>query len=378
RSLITLNGLTYAPTGGIVAAATTSLPDSIGGVRTWAYRYCWLRDATITLFSLLNAGYLEEAKAWREWLLRAMAGSAAQLQIMYGVRGERRLTEHQLTWLSGYANSSPVREGNAASEQFQLDVYGEVIDSMYQGQRAGIETSEADWRMHVALLDFLEGKWNKPDEGIWEVRGARQQFTHSKVMAWVAFDRAVKLVEKAGYSAPRHIDGWRKLRDKIHREVCSRGYNKKVKAFTQAYGSDAMDASILMLPMVGFLPPEDKRVQNTIAAVERELMEGGFVLRYRPNEKEIDGLPGDEGVFLPCSFWLADCLHLVGRKKEARLLFERLLALRNDLGLLSEEYDPKKKRQLGNFPQAFTHIGLVNTAYVLAEKPGAAADVRKR
>ncbi len=378
RSLITLKGLTYAPTGGIVAAATTSLPEAIGGVRNWDYRYCWLRDATFTLFSLLNAGYLEEACAWREWLLRAIAGSAAQLQIMYGVRGERRLIEHELPWLCGYENSKPVREGNAASHQFQLDVYGEVMDAMYQAHRSGIETSEADWRMHVALLDFLESKWDEPDEGIWEVRGARQQFTHSKVMAWVAFDRAVDLIDKAGFSAPNHIAGWRKLRDKIHREICDRGYNKKKQAFTQAYGSEAMDASILMLPLVGFLPPQDPRVQSTIAAVERDLLEEGLVLRYRPNEKKVDGLPGEEGVFLPCSFWLADCLHLVGRKDEARQLFERLLDLRNDLGLLSEEYDPKAKRQLGNFPQAFTHIGLVNTAYALAEKPGAEVKERSR
>ncbi len=377
RSLITLKGLTYAPTGGIVAAATTSLPEEIGGVRNWDYRFCWLRDATFTLFALLGAGYTEEAKAWREWLLRAIAGSPSQMQIMYGVSGERRLDEHELPWLGGYANSTPVRVGNAASHQFQLDVFGEVMDAMYQAHRSGLESHDADWRMQVALLHFLETKWDKPDEGIWEVRGPRQQFTHSKVMAWVAFDRAVKLVEQCNCAANSSLERWRKLRDKIHRQVCTRGFNKKKNAFTQSYGTEAMDASILMLPLVGFLPPNDKRVRGTVEAVERDLLENGFVLRYR-SEKKVDGLPGSEGVFLPCSFWLADCYHLIGRKKDARMLFERLLDLRNDVGLLSEEYDPKAKRMLGNFPQAFTHVGLVNTAQVLSEKPGAAADERKR
>ncbi len=377
RSLITLKGLTYAPTGGIVAALTTSLPEKIGGVRNWDYRFCWLRDATFTLFALLGAGFTDEAKAWREWLLRAIAGSPAQLQIMYGVGGERRLDEFELPWLAGYEKSQPVRVGNAASGQFQLDVFGEVMDAMYQAHRSGLESSDADWRLQVALMHFLETKWKEPDEGIWEVRGPRRQFTHSKVMAWVAFDRAVKLVRDCNCTANSSLARWEKLRDKIHREVCQKGFDKKKNAFTQSYGASAMDASILMLPLVGFLPPNDKRVLGTIAAVERDLLENGLVLRYRPSAKKVDGLPGSEGVFLPCSFWLADCYHLLGRKEDARLLFERLLALRNDVGLLSEEYDPTAKRMLGNFPQAFTHVGLVNTAQTLSEKPGAAAHARQ-
>jgi GH15 family glucan-1,4-alpha-glucosidase len=367
RSLITLKGLTYAPTGGIVAAATTSLPEQIGGVRNWDYRYCWLRDATFTLFSLLRAGYREEAKSWRQWLLRAIAGSPAQMQIMYGVRGERRLDEREIPWLSGYENSKPVRIGNAAAQQFQLDVYGEILAAMWQADRAGIKMEEPDWALMVELMKFLESNWQKPDEGIWEVRGGSKHFTHSKMMAWVAFDRAVKLVEECGCAANEHYERWQKIRDQIHDEVCARGYNVEKKAFTQYYGSDAMDASLLMMPLTGFLPITDERVGSTIEAIERELMQDGLVLRYRPQEEKVDGLPGREGVFLPCSFWLADCLHLIGRKKEARELFERLLDLRNDLGLLSEEYDPREKRQLGNFPQAFTHVALVNTARILSE-----------
>ena len=368
RSLVTLKGLTYAPTGGIVAAATTSLPEEIGGVRNWDYRYCWLRDATLTLIALVSAGYQDEAKSWREWLLRAIAGSADQMQIMYGVRGERRLEELEIPWLSGYENSKPVRIGNAASGQFQLDVYGEVLGTMYRAHQAGIENRETDWRLQAALMNFLESNWNKPDEGIWEVRGGPKHFTHSKMMAWVAFDRAVKLVEGCGCAAAEHVGRWRKIRDQIHAEVCARGFSTNKKAFTQYYGSDALDASLLMMPLAGFLPFTDKRVRGTIEAIEREPMRDGFVLRYRPEEEGVDGLPGREGVFLPCSFWLASCLHRIGRKKEARDLFERLLLVRNDLGLLSEEYDPRSKRLLGNFPQAFSHVSLINTAMILSSQ----------
>lgn len=362
RSLVTLKGLTYAPTGGIVAALTTSLPEQIGGVRNWDYRYCWLRDATFTLVSLMTAGYLDEARAWREWLLRAVAGSPAQMQIMYGVRGERRLTEFELPWLSGYEGSQPVRVGNGAATQFQLDVYGEVLASMYRADLAGIKSTEPDWRLLVALLEFLETKWEAPDQGIWEIRGEPQHFTHSKLMAWLAFDRAVKLVQECGCSAADHVDRWRAVRDRIHAQVCELGYNAERKAFTQYYGSDELDASVLMMAHTGFLPPDDERFRNTVEAIERDLVEDGFVLRYRPEKENVDGLPGTEGVFLLCSFWLADCLHLIGRTADARALFTRLLALRNDVGLLAEEYDPHAKRMLGNFPQAFSHVALINTA----------------
>ncbi|MEY2506915.1 MAG: hypothetical protein QOH01_1244 [Verrucomicrobiota bacterium] len=366
RSLITLKGLTYAPTGGIVAAATTSLPEEIGGVRNWDYRFCWLRDATFTLYALMTSGYLDESRAWRQWLLRAIAGSASQMQIMYGVHGERRLDEQEVRWLAGYENSKPVRIGNAASNQFQLDVYGEIMAAMYAAHRAGLETSETEWHLQIELMKFLETKWEEPDEGIWEVRGGQQQFTHSKMMAWLAFDRAVKMSEECNCAADEHIGRWRDIRDQIHRQVCERGYHAKKKAFTQVYGSDQLDASLLMMPLTGFLPIEDERVTNTIQAIERELMWDGLVLRYRAEINDVDGLPGGEGVFLPCSFWFAACLHLMGRTDDARALFERLLTLRNDLGLYSEEYDPRAKRQLGNFPQAFTHVALINTAQILS------------
>jgi GH15 family glucan-1,4-alpha-glucosidase len=368
RSLIVLKGLTYAPTGGLVAAATTSLPEQIGGPRNWDYRYCWLRDATFALLSLLRHGYREEAQGWREWLLRAVAGSPAQMQIMYGVRGERRLTEVEIPWLSGYEKSVPVRIGNAASTQFQLDVYGEVLATMFEADRAGIKMEEPDWALMVHLMKFLESNWQKPDEGIWEVRGGRKNFTHSKMMAWVAFDCAVKLVEECGCAAGEHHARWRKVREQIHAEVCERGYNSRRKAFTQYYGSDALDASLLTMPLVGFLPATDERVRNTVEAIQRELMEDGFALRYRPEECGVDGLPGREGVFIPCSFWLVACWHLLDRKKEARELFERLLDVRNDLGLLSEEYDPHDKRQLGNFPQAFSHVALLAAARILGDE----------
>jgi GH15 family glucan-1,4-alpha-glucosidase len=368
RSLITLKGLTYAPTGGLVAALTTSLPEEIGGVRNWDYRFCWLRDAALILLALLQSGYREEAKSWRQWLLRAIAGSPAQMQAIYGVRGERRLDEFEVPWLSGYENSRPVRIGNAASHQFQLDVYGEVLAAAWQAHQAGLKMSEADWRLMVALVKFLESNWQKPDEGIWEVRGGRRHFTYSKMMAWVAFDRAVKLVEECDCAANEHFLRWRKIRDQIHAEVCERGYNPRKKAFTQFYGSDDLDASLLIMPLTGFLPISDERVRGTVAAIERELMQDGFVLRYRPQETRVDGLPGGEGVFLPCSFWLANCWHLLGRKKEARDLFRRLLDVSNDLGLLAEEYDPRKKRQLGNFPQAFSHVALISCARILGDE----------
>jgi GH15 family glucan-1,4-alpha-glucosidase len=374
RSLITLKGLTYAPTGGLVAALTTSLPEKIGGVRNWDYRFCWLRDAALILLVLLRAGYREEAKSWREWLLRAIAGSPAQMQTIYGVSGERRLLEYEIPWLSGYENSRPVRVGNAASNQFQLDVYGEVLAAVWQGDQAGIKMTEPDWALMVAIMEFLESHWQEPDEGIWEVRGGRQQFTHSKMMAWLAFDRAIKLVENCHCAAYEHLDRWQKIRDQIHAEVCERGYNAKKKAFTQVYGSDALDASLLTMPLGGFLPVTDERVRGTVEAIERELMHDGFVLRYRPQQTGVDGLPGDEGVFLPCSFWLADCWHLLGRKKEARELFDRLLDVRNDLGLLAEEYDPRAKRLLGNFPQAFSHVALVSCARILGDEDTGLAD----
>jgi GH15 family glucan-1,4-alpha-glucosidase len=361
RSLMVLKTLTYEPTGGIVAAPTTSLPEWIGGVRNWDYRYCWLRDATLTLLALLQADHVDEAVAWRRWLLRAVAGDPADLQIMYGVAGERRLTEYELPWLDGFDGSKPVRIGNAASEQLQVDVYGEVLDALYQARVHGLPVDRSAWRLQRVLLDYLEGTWQEPDEGIWEIRGERRHFVHSKVMAWVAFDRAVRTVEEQELDGP--VDRWRDLRNEIQAEVCERGFDSSLNSFVQSYGSQELDASLLMLPLVGFLPADDDRVRGTIEAVERELLHDGLVLRYRTQQDGVDGLPPGEGVFLPCSFWLVDCYELLGRHDEAHDLFRRLIALGNDLGLLAEEYDPDARQLLGNFPQAFTHLALVNSAF---------------
>ena len=374
RSLITLKALTYAPTGGIVAAATTSLPEDIGGVRNWDYRYCWLRDATITLEALLRTGYTEEASQWREWLGRAIAGDPRDVQIMYGVAGERRLEEWQADWLPGYENSAPVRIGNAAVSQRQLDVYGEVIDAITLGGQAGLRFDGHTWSLVRALLRFLEQNWNQPDEGIWEVRGPRRHFVHSKVMAWVAFDRAIRVAE---LGKPGAEERWRAVRDQIHAEVCERGYDAKRGTFTQYYGSAELDAAVLLIPEVGFLPPSDSRVVSTVETIQRELMSGGLVLRYTQppaagpaSPTEVDGLSGGEGAFLACSFWLVNALHMIGRYDEAEKLFDRLLSLRNDLGLLSEEYDPRYARQVGNFPQAFSHMPLIQSALNLEEHAG--------
>jgi GH15 family glucan-1,4-alpha-glucosidase len=373
RSLITLKALTYAPTGGIAAAATTSLPEWPGGVRNWDYRYCWLRDATFTLYSLMGAGFLDEAREWREWLLRAVAGTPSSLQIMYGLGGERRLTELELPWLAGYEGSKPVRIGNAASDQFQLDVYGEVFDAFFVARRSGLAPSNDGWRMGLKILDYLESAWSKPDEGIWEVRSGRRHFTHSKVMAWVAFDRAIRSIEQFGLDGP--IDRWRAVRDAIHDQTCREGVHSGRGAFVQSFGSNELDASLLMIPLVGFLPPDDPRVLGTVAAIERELIVDGFVRRYA-TETVVDGLPPGEGAFLPCTFWYADNLAIQGRRDEALALFDRLLDIRNDVGLLAEEYDPHAKRQLGNFPQAFSHVSLVNTAHNLGQDRGCPAEDR--
>lgn len=368
-SLVTLKALTYAPTGGIVAAPTTSLPEVIGGGRNWDYRYCWLRDATFTLQALLDAGYTEEAVAWRDWLLRAIAGAPDQLQIMYGVAGERRLTELELPWLDGYEGSRPVRIGNGAAVQRQLDVPGEVMDALHQSRLAGIPPDPEAWQVQRHLLDWLESGWREPDAGLWEVRGEPRHFVHSKVMGWVAFDRAVRAVERFGADGP--VDRWRQRRAEIHAEVCDRGWDPDRRTFTQSYGSAELDASLLMIPLVGFLGPDDERVIGTVDAVQRELSVDGFIERYPTTDGlSVDGLHGREGAFLLCTFWLADALALIGRTQEATQLFERLLGLRNDLGLLAEEYDPVAGRQLGNFPQAFSHIGLVNTALNLTEEHG--------
>jgi GH15 family glucan-1,4-alpha-glucosidase len=373
RSLITLKALTFQPTGGIVAAATTSLPEDLGGVRNWDYRYCWLRDATITLEALLRTGYTGEAFAWRAWLARAVAGDPGDVQIMYGVAGERRLDEWEADWLPGYENSAPVRIGNAAVNQRQLDVYGEVIDALSLGRATGIAVDRHSWSLQRALLLFLEKHWDEPDEGIWEVRGPRQHFVYSKVMAWVAFDRAVTAV-KNGLSGP--AGRWQAIRDQIHREVCEKGYDAERGAFMQYYGSSQLDASVLLIPEVGFLPPEDPRVVSTVRAVQRELISGGLVRRYQltatgSGQPGPDGLPGSEGAFLACSFWLANALQMTGQDDEATELFERLLSLRNDLGLLSEEYDPRYGRQVGNTPQAFSHVPLIQAALNLDRHPGA-------
>jgi GH15 family glucan-1,4-alpha-glucosidase len=394
RSLKVLKALTYAPTGGIVAAPTTSLPEWPGGVRNWDYRYCWLRDATLTLYALLLGGYTGEACAWRDWLLRAVAGDPADLQIMYGVAGERRLVEYELDWLPGYESSRPIRVGNAAVGQVQLDVYGEVMDTLYQARKAGLPSDAWSWGLQKQLLHTLEQAWREPDEGLWEVRGPRRHFTHSKVLAWVAFDRGVKSIEQFGADGP--LDHWRGIRAAIHDDVCRNGFSRSKGAFTQSYGSEALDASLLLVPLVGFLPASDSRVAGTVAAIERELMRDGFVLRYATGEStvvaapgqvasaagaarvdHVDGLPPGEGAFLACTFWLVDNYILLGRQEEAERLFERLVGLANDVGLLAEEYDPIAGRQLGNFPQAFSHLSLVNTAYNLTRGQTGPAEHRR-
>jgi carbohydrate kinase (thermoresistant glucokinase family) len=362
RSLLTLKALTYAETGGIVAALTTSLPEQLGGERNWDYRYCWLRDATFTLMALVSAGYRDEARAWGQWLRRSVAGSPHQLQIMYGLSGERQLIEWEVPWLPGYRGAAPVRVGNAASAQLQLDVYGELIDAMHQGRTLGLAPVGTGWPLQQKLIEHLEQIWEQPDEGIWEVRGSRRHFTFSKVMAWVALDRTVRDAERFKFSGP--LESWRKVRDRMHATICERGFDSERNTFTQSFGSSALDASLLLMPLVGFLPADDPRVRGTVAAIERDLMVDGLVLRYR-TEADIDGLAPGEGVFLPCSFWLANNYKLQHRDAEARALFERLLSLRNDVGLLAEEYDPKAQRQLGNFPQAFSHLALIGTALSL-------------
>jgi GH15 family glucan-1,4-alpha-glucosidase len=363
RSLITLKALTHAPTGGIVAAPTTSLPETPGGMRNWDYRYCWLRDATLSLLALMNAGYYDEAGAWRDWLLRAVAGEPAAAQIMYGIGGERRLSEWEVPWLPGYEGAKPVRIGNGAHDQIQMDVYGEVMDALYQAAKGGLASSEDGWAVQRALLGHLGEVWREPDRGIWESRGKPRHFTFSKIMAWVAFDRGLRMIDEFGLEGPR--DQWHRLAEEIHADVCAHGYDAALGSFVQSYGSTWLDGSLLLVPTTGFLPPDDPRIVGTIAAIEQRLLTGGFVMRHDPAEVET-GLAHGEGAFLACSFWLADAYMLAGRAQDAELLFTRLLMLRNDLGLLAEQYDPKSERLLGNFPQAFSHIALVNTAQNLA------------
>ncbi len=377
RSLITLKALTYTPSGGIVAALTTSLPEQLGGVRNWDYRYCWVRDATLTLLVLMKGGYHEEAAQWREWLVRAVGGRPEQLQIMYGINGERRLTEMELGWLPGYQGARPVRIGNGAHGQLQLDVFGELMDALHEARVGGLPPNDDTWLVQAKLMDFLEGQWKEPDEGIWEVRGPRRHFVHSKVMAWVAMDRAVKTIES--YERVGPVDRWRAVRDEIKREVLEKGFNSDLNTFTQSYGTNQVDAALLLIPQVGFLPATDPRMLGTVEAIERELLHDGFVMRYQPDESaHVDGLPPGEGAFLACTFWLANNYGMQGHRDKARAVLDRLLALRNDLGLLSEEYDVSAKRMVGNFPQAFSHIELVNTAVSYHQDRGLRTSSRLR